>query len=426
MTIPRIDGFDISSWVRENSAGTFWLAHQRALDRPVHLLILRDDGDPAHTETIREAAHLAARVNQRGLVDVIDVARTPDGIDYIVLDAFEGPSLRDLLAADGPIPEARLVSIAHSIAGTLSRAWASHRFVHRNLKPEELFLLSDGSVHIAGFTSCTFVGDDGLLADRSGEIVGTVTYMPPEQAAVRPTVDMRADMYTLGAVLYHLGTGHVPFGEYASDPQHLLAMLDVVGLPPPRELNPALSAGFEAVLARLLMKDPQDRYSSWGGLLQDLDSLAVGADPALARAFIPQGRSTFVAPAEEPPAALPSAVPSPTPTPAPAPTPAPPPPVPPEPAVSPADGKAETESEVEPAARREPERADTASHLSTILWLLLLIALGALAVWRWNHPDVEPTVETFAALVEGRQQPEAEVEDIPPVDDDELIPFSQP
>ena len=81
---------------------------------------------------------------------------------------------------------------------------------------------------------------------------------------------------------------------------------------------------------------------------------------------------------------------------------------------------------MEPATRREPERADTASHLSTILWLLLLIALGALAVWRWNHPDVEPTVETFAALVEGRQQPEAEVEDIPPVDDDELIPFSQP
>lgn len=410
MTIPRIDGFDISAWVRENSAGTFWLAHQRSLARPVHLLVLRDGGDPARTESIREAAHLVARVNQRGLVDVIDVARTPDGIDYIVLDAFEGPSLRDLLAAEGPFPEARLVSVAHSIAGTLSRAWASHRFVHRNLKPEELFLLADGSVHIAGFTSCTFVGDDGLLADRSGEIVGTVTYMPPEQAAARPTVDMRADMYTLGAVLYHLATGHVPFGEYANDPQRLLAMIDVAGLPPPRTLNPALSAGFEAVLARLLMKGPQDRYSSWGGLLQDLDSLAVGIFPTLARAFVPQGRSTF-APVEEPPAPLPS--------------PAPLPPAPPGPEAPPAsDADTVAESAAEPEAGRE--RAAPPSYVPAVLWLLLLIALGALAAWRWDHPDVEPTAETIATLFEGLPEPQSEVEDIPAADGDELIPFRQP
>ena len=408
MTIPRIDGYDISTWIRENSAGSFWLAHQRSLGRTVHLLVLRND-DPAHTESMRDAARLVARVNQRGLVDVLDVAKTSEGIDYIVFDAFEGPSLRDLLAANGPFPEERLVSVARSIAGTLSKAWESHRFVHRNLKPEELFLLADGSIHIAGFTSCTYVGDDGLLADRSGEIVGTVTYMPPEQAAARPTVDMRADMYTLGAVLFHLATGHVPFEEYANDPQRLLAIICVAGLPSPRTLNPALSAGFEAVLARLLMKDPRDRYASWGGLLQDLDSLAVGIFPALARAFAPQGRATFAPPVEEPPADLPSPAPQPH-TPSRTPL---------------ADSGADEVNESVMERIRRRERADKASHAPAFLWFLLLIALGALAAWRWNHPDIEPTAATMATLFE-RQEPQAEVEGIPAAADDEPIPFRQP
>ena len=379
MTIPRIEGFDISAWVRENSAGTVWRARQHSLDRPVHLLVVQDDGDPARAESLRAAARLVARINLPGLVGVHDIARTPDGIDYIVLDAFEGQSLRDLLAAEGPFPEGRLVSIAHSIADILSKAWASHRFVHRNLKPEELFLLADGSIRITGFTSGTCVGDDGLLADRSGEVVGTPSYMPPEQAAVKLTVDMRADMYALGAILYHLATGHAPFEEYLANPMRLLGILDFAGLPPPHDLNPALSPGFETVLARLLMKDPQDRYNSWGGLLQDLDSLAVGQPPAIAPAFVPQGKATFEPPPLPPskPAAPARRVVTP-PTPRPA-----------------NDGEAPEVGVMERVRQRE--RAASNSPVPTILYLVLIVALGALGYWRWNHPDVKPTLASLLA-----------------------------
>ncbi len=410
MNIPRIEGFDITTWVRENSTSVTWRARQKSLDRPVLLAIAKPDIESERREAFVRNARLVARVNLPGLAGVYDVAETSDGLPYAILEDFDGQSLRDLLASSGgQLSQKRLLPIARAIAETLEAAWNGHRFVHRNLKPEELFLLADGSIHIAGFTSCTYVGDDGLLADRSGEIVGTVTYMPPEQAAVQPTVDMRADMYTLGAVLYHLATGHVPFGEYANDPQRLLAMIDVAGLPPPRTLNPALSAGFEAVLARLLMKDPQNRYTSWDGLLQDLDSLAIGEPPAIALEFVPQGRTTFV-PEKEPPKSLLS--------------PAPQLPVPPQPSVSPAVGNAKPESILERIRRRE--RAEARGRVSPLLWLLLLAALGALAVWRWNHPDVEPTAETIAALLAEQLEPQSEAEDDPPAEGDEFIPFSQP
>ena len=374
MAIPRIDGFDIFAWVRDSSAGTLWRARQRSLDRAVLLLVLNDAGDPARRESLLAAARLAAHVNQPGLVGVLDVGSTTDGTGYVVLDSYEGQTLLDLLAATGPLPEGRLVSIAHGIADILSRAWASQRYVHRNLKPEDIVLLPDGGVRITGFASGTSVGDDGLLADRSGEIVGTPSYMPPEQAQARPTLDMRADMYTLGALLYHLATGHRPFEELAADPLRLLGSLDHAQLPSPREARPELSAGFEAVLSRLLMKDPQDRYNSWGGLLQDLDSLAVGKAPAIAPAFVPQGLPTLrAAPAApEPPAAKPRVIP---------------------PRPRPAETEPPEGGVVERVRKRE--RAASGSPVPSVLWLVLFFAIGYLGYWRWQHPDAEPTAATL-------------------------------
>ena len=392
MTIPRIDGFDIFAWVRDNSAGTLWRARQRSLDRAVLLLVVNDGGDPARRDSLLAAARLAAQVNQPGLVGVLDVGQSADGVAYVVLDSYEGQSLLDTLAVSGPLPEGRLVSIAHSIADILSRAWATRRYVHRNLKPEDIFLLQDGTLRITGFASGSRVGDDGLLEDRSGEIVGTPSYMPPEQAKARPTLDMRADMYTLGGLLYHLATGHRPFEEFASDPLRLLGSLDIAQLPSPRETRPELSAGFETVLSRLLMKDPQDRYNSWGGLLQDLESLAVGKAPTIAPAFVPLGISTLrPAPAAAP--AAPARVVRP---------PLPQSPDAPKKARTVPSAPSDEESVVDRVRRRE--RAASGNPVPTALWLVLFVALGYLGHWRWQHPDTEPTAATLLARLSARNE----------------------
>jgi hypothetical protein len=210
-------------------------------------------------------------------------------------------------------------------------------------------------VSIADFVSATTVGADGLLEDRSGEVVGTAVYMPPEQAEARPTLDTHADMYALGALLYHLATGHVPFEEFAADPVRLLSVLPFAALPAPRDANTTVTPAFEAVLGRLLMKNPQDRYGSWGGLLQDLDSIAAGKPAAIARAFVASGKPTLA-----PSVRYPNAAPAPAAT---------------------DDG----ESVVDRVERRE-RAASGPSVFSRILWFALFAAAIAFGAWRWNHP----------------------------------------
>lgn len=397
MTIPRIEGFDITAWVRETSTGVIWSATQRSLQRPVLLHFLR----PGVSDDVRAAfernARLVASINVPGLVGIYDVAAATDGTPCAVLEAFDGQSLLDTLKTEGPFPQKRLISVARSVATTLDAAWKSHRYVHRNLKPEEMFLLPDGSIRLTGFVSAARSGKDGILEDHSGDVVGTPAFMPPEQAEARPTLDTRADMYALGAILHYLATGHIPFESLASDPVRLLQELPTATLPSPRDFGAAVTPAFEAVLGRLLMKDPQDRYGSWGGLLQDLDSLAANKPPAIAKAFVPVGAPTLAPPAARA-ATLPTAVPV-TPT---------------GPAAS--GGGSELD-----ALRRESDARTPAYQ--KILWLLLVVGVAAFGAWRWNHPDV--TFEEVRSSITARFASGEKPADIAPTSDTPMVPITE-
>lgn len=364
MTIPHIDGFEITAWVRETSTGTIWRATQLSLDRPVLLHILKSGVDADIREAFERNARLVAKINLPGLVGIYDVASSPEGQVFAILDAYEGQTLRDTLAANGPFSQKKLLPLARSIAETLDAAWQSHRYVHRNLKPEEIALLRDGSVRITDFASASYVDANGLLADRSGEVVGTPAYMPPEQAEARPTLDTHADMYALGAILYLLATGRAPFDEYAGDPMRLLQVLPFGTLPSPRDSNTSITPGFEAVLGRLLMKNPQDRYGSWGGLIQDLDAIAAGKPPAIAKAFVASGKPTLA-----PSVRYPNSVSNKTPT-----------------------EVSDDESVTDRISRRERAASGTPA-IAPVLWLVLFVAAGAFGAWRWKHPTA-----TFADL----------------------------
>lgn len=392
MIIPQIDGFEITTWIRETSTAVLWRATQLSLDRPVILQVLKSDAEPTARAAFEANARLVAKIGLPGLVGVYDVSKTAEGQPFVILDSFDGQSLRDTLAANGPFSQKRVLPIARSIAETLSVAWKDHRYVHRNLKPDEIFLLRDGSVRITDFVSATTVGADGIVADRSGDIVGTPSFMPPEQAEARATLDTHADMYALGAILYLLVTGHTPFEEYASDPMRLLQILPFGTLNSPRDFSPSVTPGFEAVLARLLMKNPQDRYGSWGGFLQDLDSISAGKAPSIANAFVASGKSTITPSVRHPGV----------------------------------NTLRSTESAGSPLPSDQPvleslRKGSKTPALAPILWLVLLAALAAFGYWRWNHPATtlsEVTASLRPAPQETKAPPEEEV--IP------LAPLEQP
>jgi eukaryotic-like serine/threonine-protein kinase len=212
----------------------------------------------------REAAALA-RIRHPGLATIQDVGEA-NGSAYLVREHVEGRTLASVIR-EGPLAEELVVAVAKQLAGALAEV---HRrgFVHRDVKPENILLDKSNAPMLIDFGFAMSVSGDRDAED----VVGTVLYSAPEQTGMlhRP-VDARADLYALGVVLLESTTGSNPFSS--SDVSEV--MQRHAALPPPnaRQLNPAISSGFAAIIAKLLAKDPDDRYQTACGLLADLDNL---------------------------------------------------------------------------------------------------------------------------------------------------------
>ncbi|MGA0332985.1 MAG: serine/threonine-protein kinase, partial [Kiritimatiellia bacterium] len=178
-----------------------------------------------------------------------------------------GPTAGDLVDNNGALPEAHVLQIGLEVAEALDYAWRDHRVVHCDIKPDNLLLHRNGRTKIADLGLAQVLGSEGVAIDEDMTI-GTPNYFPPEQALVEDTLDCRTDMYALGATLYHLGTGTIPFANLEPDE---VASQQVHGqIPAPREVNKKLSYGFCALVERLMAKDQQHRYDSWEEVMADI------------------------------------------------------------------------------------------------------------------------------------------------------------
>ncbi|WP_205752101.1 diguanylate cyclase [Cryptosporangium phraense] len=285
-----------------NGTSAHGLAAARHPDYAVKVLgIAATVGDDARHRFRREAAVLAC-VDHPGVVQVHAVGEQ-EGRPYLVMDLVEGQALADRLVV-GRLDEAAAAALGAALADALA---AAHRvgLIHRDVKPRNIMVRPDGrpvlidfgliDVRVAELGLPTRGGPDtgdtdpmdafGLGLRSTGAVAGTLAYCSPEQSGLlhRP-VDGRSDLYSLGAVLYECVTGRPPFTS--TDAGELLH-LHATALPPdPRALRPDLSVRFAAVLARLLAKDPDDRYPNASALADDLRRLLPngapgGADPAL-------------------------------------------------------------------------------------------------------------------------------------------------
>ena len=250
---------------------------QISLGRQVAVKVLRAEtvrsvGGVARFE--REARAAAALVHGN-IVQIHEVACV-DGIHFLAEEFVAGPTLRTWLDVRGPLDPAQALSVLEQVASALQRA-AEYGVVHRDIKPENLLVTPAGEVKVADFGLAQVAVDDAGLT-QDGTTLGTPLYMSPEQARGQD-VDVRSDLYSLGATVYHLLAGRAPFGG-ASLVSIVLAHVNDP-LPPLGDVRPGLPSRLVDLVERLLAKDRDHRLDSPVALLRAVAEIRV-AEPATA------------------------------------------------------------------------------------------------------------------------------------------------
>jgi serine/threonine-protein kinase len=239
------------------------------LDTKVAIKVMRDEllSEPSAVQRLMLEARAAARIKSEHVARVLDVSTLPSGVPYIVMEFLDGCDLSQLLTEQGALPVAQVADYLLEACEALAEAHAA-QIIHRDLKPENLFVAraADGSptIKVVDFGISKQLGpaaSERALTNPS-TAVGSPQYMAPEQMQGRP-IDVRADIWALGTILYQAVTG-----RHAFDGKTLPEVCaKVLGQDPPslRSIKPQLPAELEQLVQRCLKKDPAERYADVSG-----------------------------------------------------------------------------------------------------------------------------------------------------------------
>ena len=233
--------------------------------------------DSKETERFLREARIAARIHHKNIVSVMDVENdTVSGFLYIVMEYIDGSSLQEILHGNY-LPEGQAVHIISEVVNGLAAA-SEHGLVHRDIKPSNIMISQEGEVKLAdlGIAKASDADVSGTLTMENA-VVGTPAYASPEQCSDAHDVDVRADIYSLGATLYELVTGRAPFS--GANPFDTIAHVINDAPVPPRQLNPEISEALEKLILKMLEKDRELRPQSITELQQNLQAFL--ADDAI-------------------------------------------------------------------------------------------------------------------------------------------------
>ena len=274
----RVGDYELLEELGRGGMGVVYLARQMNLNRQLAVkMILRGPlASQGDRERFLAEAQAAARLDHVGIVPVYQVGEE-GGRMYFSMKYIKGPTLSDLLQA-GPLPPQTAAQLLAKVCRAIDFAHQSG-VLHRDLKPSNILIDEDGEPHVTDFGLAKRITDPHNMTN-SGAVVGTPAYMSPEQAAGNRSVGPISDVYSLGAILYHMLTGQPPF-QAASPVDAVMKVLEQDPVPP-RQLNRGVDRDLELIAVRCLQKPPDLRYDSAGALAADLEAF-LNHEPIAAR-----------------------------------------------------------------------------------------------------------------------------------------------
>jgi serine/threonine protein kinase len=258
--------YEVLDRVGAGSMGTVFKARHKKLNRVVALKVLKPSlaRDIRYVDRLRREARIVASLNHLNIVTGYDLGQE-GGYHFFVMEFIEGKSLRELLHEWGMFAEDRVLDVAIQITTALDHAFGKG-VIHRDIKPANILIDAANVVKLTDMGLAK--GPDNLTITRDGATVGTPQYISPEQARSPQDVDVRSDLYSLGATLFHMCTGQPPFR--AETMANVLIKVLEERAPSAAGINPDLSDGLNLIIRKLLSKDPGKRYQTPAALLTDL------------------------------------------------------------------------------------------------------------------------------------------------------------
>ena len=276
----KIPGYKIMGKLGAGAMATVFKARQLSLDRTVAIKVLprKFSANQQFIERFYAEGRAAAQLNHPNIVQAFDVGKAGD-YHYFVMEFVDGRTVYDDIVKHKRYSEAEAIDIAIQTAEALEHAH-QRGLVHRDVKPKNIMINQDGVAKLADMGLARAISDKEAAEAEAGKAFGTPYYISPEQIRGDKNVGPPSDVYSLGATLYHMVTGNVPFdGKNPSAVMHKHLKADLVA---PDHVNPKLSAGVSEVIEMMMNKEPARRYQNCKDLLVDLRAIRKGEAPPIA------------------------------------------------------------------------------------------------------------------------------------------------
>lgn len=276
----KIPGYKVMGKLGAGAMATVFKAKQLSLDRLVAIKVLprKFSSNAQFIERFYAEGRAAAQLNHPNIVQAFDVGKAGD-YHYFVMEFVDGRTVFDDIVKHKRFSEAEAIDIAIQTAEALLHAH-ERGLIHRDVKPKNIMINQDGVAKLADMGLARAISDKEAAEAEAGKAFGTPYYISPEQIRGEKNIGPPSDIYSLGATLYHMVTGNVPFdGKNPSAVMHKHLKAELV---PPDHVNPKLSAGISEVIEMMMLKDPRKRYQNCKDLLIDLRAVRKGEPPPIA------------------------------------------------------------------------------------------------------------------------------------------------
>ena len=275
--VRKVGKFILQKEIGQGAMGTVWLSHHMGLDIPVVVKILKScliQDDPEFIQRFILEGNLAGTINHKNITRIYD-ADCQGGTYYMVMEYIDGGNAQELLETRGRLKPNEVLEFGRILCDALSEAHA-HNIIHRDIKPENILLTKEGRIKLADLGLAKRMNDDIGGSTMHGAALGTPNYISPEQTRNAKAADERSDIYSLGATLYHLLTGVVPFSgdscfdvmmKHCNDP-----------LIPPQDRVEGLPLPLCNVICKMMEKLPENRYHTCQDVHTELNKIKYGSN----------------------------------------------------------------------------------------------------------------------------------------------------